>query len=163
MQKQQTRRRMEELSNPSMHLDQSDPIQSERFFSVHSLHYSLPDNQKILMLSGIVEVNLKAPGWSVESANANTYQEDLTLDLAVPNDLLGTGQSFKITQAVPYIGLNSLSGSAHTSWGVNNFLVKTESPVIHAIRLQANLDVSRSGEVLQRIAYQVTALGMVSN
>jgi len=148
---------------PSMHLDQSDPSQSERFCSVHSLHYSLPDDQTILMLSGIVVVNLRAPGWSEESAKANTYQEDLTLDLSVPSDFLATGQSFKITQAVPYIGLNSLSGSAHTSWGVNNFLVETGSPVIHSIRLQAKLDVSRSSEVLQRIAYQVTVLGMASN
>ena len=146
-----------------MHLDQNDPSQSELFHSVHSLHYSLPDNQTILMLSGIVEVNLRAPGWSEESAKANTYQEDLTVDLSVPNDLLVTGQSFKITKAVPYIGLNSLSGSAHTSWGVNTFSVETGSPVIHSIRLQAKLDVSRSGEILQRIAYQVTALGKVSN
>jgi hypothetical protein len=154
---------MTEVGNPSMHLDQSDLSQSERFNSVHSLHYSLPDNQIILMLSGIVEVNLRAPGWSEESVNANTYQEDLAFDLAVPNALLGTGQSFKITQAVPYIGLNSLSGSAHTCWGINNFSVEIDSPVIHTIRLQAKLDVSRSGEVLKRIAYQVTALGMVSN
>ena len=116
------------------------------------------------MLSGIVVVNLRAPGWSEESAKANTYQEDLTLDLSVPSDFLATGQSFKITQAVPYIGLNSLSRSAHTSWGVNNFSVDTEKSVIESmIRLEDKLDVSRSGEVLQRIAYQVTILGMASN
>jgi len=154
---------MNGLDNPSMHLDQSDPSQTERFYSVHSLHYLLPDHHSILMLSGIVEVNFRAPGWSEDSANANTYQEGLTVDLAVPSDFLGTGQSFKIIQAVPYIGLNSLSGSAHTSWGVNNFSVETEKPVIQSIRLQAKLDVSRSGEILQRIAYQVTLLGMVSN
>ena len=154
---------MNGLNNPSMHLDQSDPSQSERFYSVHSLHYLLPGNQTILMLSGIVEVNLRAPGWSEESATSSTYQEDLTVDLAVPRNFLATGQSFKISKAVPYIGLNSLSGSAHTSWGVNNFSVESEKPVIQSIRLQAKLDVSRSGEILQRIAYQVTLLGMVSN
>jgi hypothetical protein len=154
---------MNRLDNPFMHLDQSDSSQIERFYSVHSLHYLLPGNQTILMLSGIVEVNLRAPGWSEESATSSTYQEDLTVDLAVPNDFLVTGQSFKITQAVPYIGLNSLSGSAHTSWGVNNFSVETEKPVTRSIRLQAKLDVSCSGEVLKRIAYQVTLLGMVSN
>jgi len=115
------------------------------------------------MLSGIVEVNLRAPGWSEESATSSTYQEDLTLDLSVPSDFLTAGQRFKITQAVPYIGLNSLSGSAHTSWGVNNFSIETEKPVTQSIRLQAKLDVSRSSEVLQRIAYQVTVLGMASN
>jgi hypothetical protein len=146
-----------------MHLDQNDPTQTERFSSVHSLHYLLPGNQTILMLSGIVEVNLRAPGWSEESATSSTYQEDLTLDLSVPSDFLTAGQSFKITQAVPYIGLNSLSGSAHTSWGVNNFSVETEKPVTQSIRLQAKLDVSRSSEVLQRIAYQVTAIGLLSN
>ena len=147
-----------------MLLDQNDPSQTERFSSVHSLHYLLPGNQIILMLSGIVEVNLRAPGWSEESATSSTYQEDLTLDLSVPSDFLTAGQSFKITQAVPYIGLNSLSGSAHTSWGVNNFSVDTEKSVIESmIRLEDKLDVSRSGEVLQRIAYQVTILGMASN
>ena len=147
-----------------MLLDQNDPSQTERFSSVHSLHYLLPGNQIILMLSGIVEVNLRAPGWSEESATSSTYQEDLTLDLSVPSDFLTAGQSYKITQAVPYIGLNSLSGSAHTSWGVNNFSVDTEKSVIESmIRLEDKLDVSRSGEVLQRIAYQVTILGMASN
>ena len=121
-------------------------------------------DQTILMLSGIVVVNLRALGLSEESAKANTNQEDLTLDLSVPIDFLATGQSFKITQAVPYIGLNSLSRSAHTSWGVNNFSVDTEKSVIESmIRLEDKLDVSRSGEVLQRIAYQVTILGMASN
>ena len=146
-----------------MQLNQLDTNDSARFNSVHSLHYKLADGQKVLTISGIVDLNLKAPGWSEESATSSTYQEDLTLDLSVPSDFLTAGQSFKITQAVPYIGLNSLSGSAHTSWGVNNFSIETEKPVTQSIRIQAKLDVSRSSEVLQRIAYQVTVLGMASN
>ena len=115
------------------------------------------------MLSGIVDLNLRAPGWSEEAANASNYHEELILDLALPTQFLGTSQSFKINQAVPYLGLNSLSGSANTSWGVNNFSIETEKPVIQAIRLHAKLEVSRSSEVLQRIAYQVTAIGLLSN
>jgi len=159
----QRRPTMNGHGHPSMHLNQSDSSQAERFCSLHSLHYVLPDNQTVLMLSGIVDLNLKAPGWSEEAANASNYREELILDLALPTQFLGTSQSFKINQAVPYLGLNSLSGSANTSWGVNNFSIETEKPVIQAIRLHAKLEVSRSSEVLQRIAYQVTAIGLLSN
>jgi hypothetical protein len=142
-----------------MQLSQNDPGQSDRFNSVHSLHYRLADGQQIIMLSGIANLNLKAPGWSEESPLANTYCEDLILDLALPSGFMESGQSFKANQAVPYMGLNGVVGAAHIAWAVNSFSIEIDNPIIHSIRLKGQLEVSRSSEVIQCIAYQATLIG----
>ena len=141
-----------------MQLNQLDTNDSARFNSVHSLHYNLADGQKVLTISGIVDLNLKAPGWSEESTNAKTYGEDLTLDIAVPADFLGSSRNFKITQAVPYVGLASLAGAANVAWGVTGYSIEAEHHAMDSIRLQVKLEVSRSGELLQCIGYHVTLI-----
>jgi hypothetical protein len=146
-----------------MLVNQLDPNDSRRFNSVHSLHYTLADGQKILTLSGIVDLNLKAPGWSEESTNAKAYGEELTLDIAVPKAFLGSSRNFKITQAVPYVGLASLVGSANVAWGVTSYSIDAEHPAIDSIRLQVKLEVSRSGELLQCIGYHVTLIAEPSD
>lgn len=142
-----------------MHLSQRDPQHADRFRSSHSLHYDLPDGRTLLMLSGSVDIDLKAPGWSQESPDTPPYRLDLALDLLLPADLLAPDQRFAIEQSLPVVGLGSLAGSGNVLWGIQAFAVAAAQPVSQVVRLTLEAEVARSAEVLHAVVYSVTLLG----
>lgn len=142
-----------------MHLSQLDPQQSDRFSSSHSLWFDLPNGQKVLMLSGIVTVAFRAPGWSNEAAVVNSFHDNLLFDVLLPHGFLAGGQRFRIDQSLPYVGLSHLAGTTNVLWGVNRFAVAADQPGGQVIRLEADLEVARSAELIQQISYSLTLIG----
>jgi hypothetical protein len=145
-----------------MQISQLDPTQADRFGSTHALHYPLGDGRQIVQLSGVVSVDLQSPGWVNENATTAFFFDELTLDLALPAGLLNEGQSFNIDEAVPYLSINAVSGFSNVGWGVNSFGVANHQVASKSVQLQAQLSVSRSGEILQRVAYHLTLIGRQS-
>lgn len=142
-----------------MHLSQRNPEETGRFQSTHTLFYDLPDGRTVVMLSGIVEIDLRAPGWSSETSVAAPYRLELQLDILIPPDLLANGQHLDIEQSLPYVGMGSLSGSANVLWGIQHFSVDTTEPIAELITLRTEAEVARSGEVLKSIGYAITLVG----
>ena len=142
-----------------MHISQRDPQQAARFRSPHSLFYDLGDGRTVLMLSGFVDIDLRAPGYSTEAADATPYRHDLQVDLQLPEGFLATGQSFVIEQCLPTVGLGTLSGVSNVLWGIHQVSLAASEPIDQIVRLRAELDVARSGEMLKGIGYAVTLLG----
>lgn len=142
-----------------MHLSQLNPQQAQRFRSAHALFYDLADARTVLMLSGLVDIDLRAPGFSSETAEAPPYRHDLQIDLQLPAAFLAPGQHFVIEQSLPWVGLGSLSGAANVFWGIQSFRLAAEQPVADSISLHAALEVARSGEMLKGISYALTLLG----
>lgn len=142
-----------------MHLSQLDPQQAERFRSAHSLFYDLADGRTLLMLSGLVDIDLRAPGYSTETADAPPYRHDLQVDLQLPAGFLAEGQRFVIEQCLPSLGLGSLSGVANVFWGIQQVSLAADQPVTQIVKLNAAVEVARSGEMLKGISYAVTLLG----
>lgn len=144
-----------------MHLSQLDPGQADRFGSAHGLHYGLPDGRRVLMLSGVVQLDLRAPGWSSETAVVEPYRVGLIVDLLFPAGFKGEAQRFRIEQSLPYVGMSNLVGVANVLWGVNSFAVDAQQSGGQTVRLLADLEVARSSEVLRSIGYSLTMLGEV--
>lgn len=144
-----------------MHLSQLDPQHADRFSSSHALVHELADGRRLLLLSGIVRVDLKAPGWTNEASVVSTYSDRVSLDLALPERFLAEGQRFRIDQAVPFVALSSLAGTTNVLWGINGFGVESEQPVQRSVRLNADLEVARSAEVIQGLSYSLSLSGTV--
>jgi hypothetical protein len=142
-----------------MHLSQLDPQHAGRFRSTHSLYYDLAGDQTVLMLSGIAELNLRAPGWSVESADVPAYSLDFGLELQLPAGFLAPGQHFAIAQALPSVAPGSLTGSGNVMWGITAFSVDAEQPLTGSVLLRLQAEVARSSEVLNTVVYSLTLLG----
>ena len=142
-----------------MHLSQRDPQQVDRFRSVHSLFFDLADGRTVLQLSGLVDLDLRAPGWSSETADVAPYRHDLQVDLQLPPGFLADGQHFAIEQSLPSVGLGSLLGVANVYWGIDEVSLADDRSIDQIVRLQASVEVARSGEVLKGISYAVTLLG----
>jgi hypothetical protein len=142
-----------------MHLSQLDPQHAGRFRSTHSLFYDLPGDQTVLMLSGIAELNLRAPGWSVESADVAPYCLDFGLELQLPAGFLAPGQHFVVARALPSVGPGSLTGSGNVLWGITAFGVDAAQPLSASVLLQLQAEVARSSEVLNTVVYSLTLLG----
>jgi len=144
-----------------MQLNQLDPNQADRFGSSHALHYPLSEGKQVVLLSGVVSVDLQSPGWVNENAATGWFVEELTLNLALPAGLLKEGQSFSIVEAVPYLSLNAVSGFSNVGWSVNAFGVAIEKSTSKSVQLNAELAVSRSGEILARVGYHLTVIGRI--
>ncbi len=142
-----------------MHLSQLDPQQADRFRSSHSLFYDLPDGRTLLMLSGLVDVELKSPGWTNESAEVPPYRHELQVDLQLPAGFLAAGQLFRIEQSLPSVGLGSLSGVANVFWGIQQVSLAVNAPIDQNVRLLLDLEVARTGETLKGVSYAITLLG----
>ena len=142
-----------------MHLSQLDPQQADRFRSSHSLFYDLPDGRTLLMLSGLVDVELKSPGWTNESVEVPPYRHELQVDLQLPAGFLAAGQLFRIEQSLPSVGLGSLSGVANVFWGIQQVSLAVNAPIDQNVRLLLDLEVARTGETLKGVSYAITLLG----
>lgn len=142
-----------------MHLSQCDPQQAGRFRSAHSLFYDLADGRSVLMLSGLVDIDLRAPGWSNESADVLPYRHELQFDIRLPEGFLAVGQRFAIEQSLPYVGIGALAGVGNVFWGILNFSLEAKEPIVEVVSLRAEVEVARSGERLKDIGYAITLLG----
>lgn len=144
-----------------MQISQLDPSQVSQFGSVHAIHYGLPDGRHLVLLSGLVSVDLRSPGWVNENALTGWFSESLSLDLALPASLLRDGQSFHVLDSAPYLSLNAVAGVTNVGWGINAFAIAEEAAIIKTVRLNAELSVSRTGEILHRVGYHITLIGEV--
>lgn len=140
-----------------MHLSQSE--HAERFQCGHALFHDLADGRTLLMLSGVVVLDLQAPGWSNEAVQTPPYQLTIALELLLPQGFLAEGQRFSVEQALPYAGLGSLSGSTNVLWGIRRFDVDSAQPLDGTVTLRVEAEVARSSEVLRTIGYTLTLLG----
>jgi len=144
-----------------MQISQLDPTHSDQFGSTHAIHHGLADGKQLVLLSGVVSVEMKSPGWVNEAMVTGWFKDKLHLDLALPAGLLRQGQSFRIDDAVPYLSLNAIGGASNVGWGVNSFAIAKDDAATQSVRLTAELVVSRSGEIIHRMAYHVTLIGEV--
>ena len=142
-----------------MHLSQLDPQQAERFRSPHTLFYDLADGRTVVLLSGIVAIDLHAPGWSNEAVDAVAYQLTLDLDLRLPDRLLTGRNHFIVEQSLPSVSLASVAGAANVLWGIQEFSIVTSQPLTEVVQLKIEAEVARSAETLKAISYAVTLLG----
>lgn len=142
-----------------MHLSQLDAQQAGRFRSVHSLFHDLADGRTVLMLSGLAEIALRAPGWSNEAADVPVFLQTIDLDIALPAGFLAEGQQFVIEQSLPQIALGSLQGVGNVCWGLRQFSIAGDAAISRSVRLQAELEVARSSETLKDLSYAITLLG----
>jgi hypothetical protein len=142
-----------------MHLSQLDPQQVERFRSPQALFYDLHDGRTVLMLSGIVAIDLHAPGWSNEAADTVAYQLNLDLDLKLPDGFLAGSNHFIVEQSLPSVSLASVAGTANVLWGIQRFSILASQPLTETVQLRIEAEVARSAETLKAITYAVTLLG----
>ncbi|MEI7665731.1 MAG: hypothetical protein WCI65_06765 [Synechococcaceae cyanobacterium ELA263] len=144
-----------------MQISQLDPKQASQFGSSHAIHYGLADGRHVVLLSGVVSVELQSPGWVNENAVTGWFSDQLSLDIALPTGLLGDGQSFRVIESVPYLSLNTVAGVTNVGWGVNSFAMATEAAAVNSVRLNAELSVSRTGEILHCAGYHITLIGEI--
>ncbi|MFO7628834.1 MAG: hypothetical protein R6W06_04825 [Prochlorococcaceae cyanobacterium] len=143
----------------AMQMNQLDPTQADQFSSVHAIHYGLSDGQQMVLLSGIVSVDLQSPGWVNENAVSGWFVETLSLSLALPAGLLADGQSFRMVKSVPFLSINAIAGFSNVGWAVNSFELAMQDAAVDSIQLNAELGVSRSGEILHRLGYHISLIG----
>lgn len=144
-----------------MRISQLDPNQAERFGSSHAIHHGLADGRQVVLLSGVVNVGLQSPGWVNENTEARSFTDNLSIDLALPSSLLQAGQHFQMLEAVPYLSINAITGVSNVAWGVNSFALVMQQTALESVRLNAELSVSRTSEILQSVAYHITLIGQV--
>ena len=113
----------------------------------------------MVLLSGIVNVDLKSPGWSNENTASRWFIQNLSLNIALPANLLGDGQSFKLLEAVPFLSINAMAGFSNVGWAVNSFGLVMEDAAVDSIQLKAELGVLSSGEILHRLGYHISVIG----
>ena len=142
-----------------MQINQLDPKQADQFSSAHATCYGLSDGRQMVLLSGIVNVDLKSPGWSNENAASRWFIQNLSLNIALPANLLGDGQSFRLLEAVPFLSINAMAGFSNVGWAVNSFDLVMEDAAVDSIQLKAELGVLSSGEILHRLGYHISVIG----
>ena len=142
-----------------MQINQLDPKQADQFSSAHATCYGLSDGRQMVLLSGIVNVDLKSPGWSNENAASRWFIQNLSLNIALPANLLGDGQSFRLLEAVPFLSINAMAGFSNVGWAVNSFHLAMEDAAVDSIQLKAELGVLSSGEILHRLGYHISVIG----
>ncbi|MFT5340500.1 MAG: hypothetical protein ACI9IO_002257 [Cyanobium sp.] len=142
-----------------MQINQLDPKQADQFSSAHATCYGLSDGRQMVLLSGIVSVDLKSPGWSNENVASRWFIQNLSLNVALPANLLGGGQSFRLLEAVPFLGINAMAGFSNVGWAVNSFHLVMEEDAVDSIQLKAELGVLSSGEILHRLGYHISVIG----
>ena len=142
-----------------MQINQLDPKQADQFSSAHATCYGLSDGRQMVLLSGIVNVDLKSPGWSNENAASRWFIQNLSLNIALPANLLGDGQSFRLLEAVPFLSINAMAGFSNVGWAVNSFGLVMEDAAVDSIQLKAELGVLSSGEILHRVGYHISVIG----
>ena len=142
-----------------MQINQLDPKQADQFSSSHATCYGLSDGRQMVLLSGIVNVDLKSPGWSNENTASRWFIQNLSLNIALPANLLGDGQSFRLLEAVPFLSINAMAGFSNVGWAVNSFHLAMEDAAVDSIQLKAELGVLSSGEILHRLGYHISVIG----
>ena len=142
-----------------MQINQLDPKQADQFSSAHATCYGLSDGRQMALLSGIVNVDLKSPGWSNENTASRWFIQNLSLNIALPANLLGDGQSFRLLEAVPFLSINAMAGFSNVGWAVNSFHLAMEDAAVDSIQLKAELGVLSSGEILHRLGYHISVIG----
>ena len=146
-----------------MQISQLDPKQAEKFSSTHAIHYKLSDGRQMVLLSGIVSVDLKSPGWANENSTPGWFIQNLSLNISLPADMLQDGQSFRLVESVPFLSINAMAGFSNVGWAVNSFELTMQDSAINSIQLKAELGVLNSGETLNRLGYHISLIGELVN
>ena len=146
-----------------MQISQLDPKQADKFSSTHAIHYGLSDGRLMVLLSGIVSVDLKSPGWTNENATPGWFIQNLSLNIALPAGMLRDGQSFRAIESVPFLSINAMAGFSNVGWAVNSFELTMQDSAINSIQLKTELGVLNSGETLNRLGYHISLIGELVN
>ncbi|MCT0216373.1 hypothetical protein KQ298_08550 [Synechococcus sp. CS-1330] len=146
-----------------MQISQLDPKQAEKFSSTHAIHYKLSDGRQMVLLSGIVSVDLKSPGWANENTSPGWFIQNLSLNISLPADMLQDGQSFRLVESVPFLSINAMAGFSNVGWAVNSFELTMQDSAINSIQLKTELGVLNSGETLNRLGYHISLIGELVN
>ena len=141
-----------------MQFCQLDPKHSDKFSSTHAISYRLSDGRQMVLLSGIVSVDLKSPGWANENATPGWFIQNLSLNIALPASMLRDGHSFRLIDAVPFLSINAMAGFGNVGWAVNSFDLERQDTVINSVQLKAELGVLSSGEILNRLGYHISLI-----
>jgi hypothetical protein len=149
--------------NFPMQINQLDPKQADKFSSTHAIHYGLSDGRLMVLLSGIVSVDLKSPGWTNENATPGWFIQNLSLSIALPAGMLRDGQSFRAIESVPFLSINAMAGFSNVGWAVNSFGLAMQDAAINSVQLKAELGVLSSGEILNRLGYHISLIGELVN
>lgn len=133
--------------------------QAGKFHSMNSLFYDVPPGKVVLMLSGIVDIELRSPGFTSEVVDSPPYTLDLEIELSLPPTFLEKGECFEVEQSLPVVSLGSLMGVTNVSWGVNEYRLAISKPLQQTLVLEVEAQVARSSEILKSLNFAVTLLG----
>jgi hypothetical protein len=137
----------------------------DRFSSVHVLAYGLGRDRHCIEVSGIAQVDIRAPqgdGW---------HREDIRLDLDLGDciDQLrgspsgdGRARAFLADQWLATMSLNAVStlgATAEAGWAVDDFCVVQQDAGGREVALHAAVAVLSRFGVLHRVCYHVSLLG----
>ena len=117
----------------------------------------------MILLSGIISINLKSPGWANENTTTDWFIQNLFLDIALPASMLRDGQGFRLIESVPFLSINAIAGFNNVGWAVNSFGLIMQDSVINSVQLKAELGVLRSGETLSRLGYHISLIGELAD
>ena len=140
-------------------IDQLDPSDAKRFESAHSLHVQVQNGLELITLSGVVILEYKAsatpnnsniqPGWD---------QEELNLNIALPESVT-SGKALIVEQCSPFATINAIGGASTVGWAVDHFSGETGITISKAYSMKIGIGVFNTGEILHKIAYQVSLVG----
>ena len=131
----------------------------DSFASSHWLHLEGAGGVHLITLTGVVKVDLEAEHGLFVKEKSSWVLEDLNLEIALPRDVVGAEQGFRVIRSAPLITLNGIGGVSTVGWSVHEFSGPSNTLLTDSVPLSATIGVYSSGEVLHRIAYSVSLTG----
>ena len=133
----------------------------DSFSSTHWVHLEGAGGIHLISLTGVVKVDLEAAHGLFVKEKSSWVLEDLNLEIALPREVVPTGQSFRVSRSAPLVTLNGIGGISTVGWSVHEFHGPRETVLTDSVPITATIGVYSSGEVLHRIAYSVTLTGSI--
>jgi len=142
-----------------LNIDQLDPAGAKRFVSTHSLHVQAQNGLELITLTGVVILEYKAsvtPGRP--GIQQGWDQEELNLNIALPESVT-SGKALFVEQCAPFATINAIGGMSTVGWAVDKFTAETGIRASGAYAMRIGIGVFNTGEILHKIAYQVSLVG----
>lgn len=138
---------------PTIVLDQeNDP---NKFWNPHSIHTTTGDGRDLIVLSGVLEINLK--GRSADHWNWCTVYSRHSLP--IPDD-----KHFKIEHGAPIVTLSSISNNAtsyNAGYSVEWFHLLNDGSAAPYVTVRTRIGVADIDGFLNRLGYQITLVGQI--
>ena len=142
-----------------MKIDQLDSVDAKRFVSTHCLHVQTQNGLELITLTGIVIVEHKASATpSMPGIQQGWDQDELELNLELP-ERVTQGKALLVEQCAPFVTINAIGGVSTVGWAVDKFSANTGVRATGSFPIKIGIGVFNTGEILHKIAYQVSLVG----